>query len=158
MISICNTCKWCTFACMHVCMYVYIYKLHLSLYTCMYVCIISIWYIYIYVTYRYGMATISRLLKIIDLFCKRAHQKRRYSAKETYNFKEPTTRSHPIWYMHTCTCTKIRVIYIYMHTCIHVNVYKFVCTTCPNHLTHHAVTCDVTLPLESRRGARYHTS
>ena len=31
----------------------------------------------------YGVATISRLLKMIGLFCKRALQKRRYSAKET---------------------------------------------------------------------------
>jgi len=44
----------------------------------------------------YGVATISRLLKITGLFCKSALQKRRYSAKETYNFKEPTHRSHPI--------------------------------------------------------------
>jgi len=44
----------------------------------------------------YGEATISRLCKIIGLFCKRALEKRRYSAKETYNFKEPTNRSHPI--------------------------------------------------------------
>ena len=42
------------------------------------------------------MASISRLLKIIGLFCKRALQKRLYSAKETYDFKEPTNRSHPI--------------------------------------------------------------
>ena len=35
-------------------------------------------------------------LKIIGLFCKRALLKRRYSTKETYNFKEPTNRSHPI--------------------------------------------------------------
>jgi len=46
--------------------------------------------------YPYGVASSSRLLKIIALFCKRALQKRRYSAKETYNFKEPTNRSHPI--------------------------------------------------------------
>ena len=32
----------------------------------------------------------------IGLFCKRALQKRRFSAKETYNCKEPTNRSHPI--------------------------------------------------------------
>ena len=44
----------------------------------------------------YGVATISRLLKIIGLFCKRALQKRRYCAKETYNLKEATNRSHPI--------------------------------------------------------------
>jgi len=30
------------------------------------------------------------------IFCKRALKKRRYSAKETNNFKEPTNRSHPI--------------------------------------------------------------
>jgi len=30
---------------------------------------------------------ISRLLKMIGLFCKRALYKRRYSAKETYNFE-----------------------------------------------------------------------
>jgi len=47
----------------------------------------------------YGVATISRLLKIIGHFCKRALQKRRYSAKETYNFKEPTNRSRSI-----CAC------------------------------------------------------
>jgi len=37
----------------------------------------------------------SRLLKIIRLFCKRALQKKRYSAKETCIFEEPTSRSHP---------------------------------------------------------------
>jgi len=35
----------------------------------------------------YGVATISRLLKIIGLFCTRALYKRLYSAKETYNFE-----------------------------------------------------------------------
>jgi len=43
---------------------------------------------------HYVVATISRLLKIIGLFCKRALQKRRHSAKETYNFKEPTNVRH----------------------------------------------------------------
>jgi len=45
---------------------------------------------------KYGVATTSRLLKIIGLFCKRALPKRLYSAKETYNFKKTTNRSHPI--------------------------------------------------------------
>ena len=49
-----------------------------------------------YFTCRYGVATTSRLLMITGLFCKRALRNRRYSAKETYNFKEPTDRSHPI--------------------------------------------------------------
>jgi len=45
---------------------------------------------------HYGVATISRLLKSIGLFCKRALQKKPIFSKETYNFKEPTNRSHPI--------------------------------------------------------------
>jgi len=47
-----------------------------------------------YVTY--GVAAVSRLDKIIGLFCKIALQKRQYSAKGTYNFIDPTDRSHPI--------------------------------------------------------------
>jgi len=39
----------------------------------------------------YEVATISRLLKIVGLFCRI-----QYSAKETNNFKESTNRSHPI--------------------------------------------------------------
>ena len=42
------------------------------------------------------MATISRFSITVCLFCKRALQKRLYSATRTYNFKEPTDRSHPI--------------------------------------------------------------
>jgi len=38
----------------------------------------------------YGVFTISWLLKIIGLFCKRALYKRLYFEKETCNFKEPT--------------------------------------------------------------------
>ena len=44
----------------------------------------------------YGVALICRLLKIPGLFCKRALYKRLYSAKETYDLKEKTNRSHPI--------------------------------------------------------------
>ena len=44
----------------------------------------------------YEVATSSRLPQNIGLFCKRALQKRRYSAKETYTFDEPTNHSHPI--------------------------------------------------------------
>jgi len=47
---------------------------------------------------RYGVGWLRLVgsFKIIGLFCKRALQKRRYSAKETYQFEEPTNRSHPI--------------------------------------------------------------
>ena len=43
-----------------------------------------------------AVATMCRRLKNTGLLCKRALQKRRYSAKETYNFKEPANRSNPI--------------------------------------------------------------
>jgi len=45
---------------------------------------------------RYGVATISRMLKNIGLFCKRALQKRPVFCKETCTFKHPTHRSQPI--------------------------------------------------------------
>ena len=60
----------------------------------------------------YGVATISRLLKIIGVFCKRALQKRLYSTKETYDFKEPTNRSHPI-YMYVHQYTYVWYIQVY---------------------------------------------
>jgi len=46
----------------------------------------------------YGVATISRLLKIIGLFCRISSPLWGSFAKDTYNFKEPTHRSHPIVY------------------------------------------------------------
>jgi len=51
----------------------------------------------------YGVTSVRRLLKIIGHFCKRAFWNRRYCAKETYNFKEPTIRSHP----HTSVYTTV---------------------------------------------------
>jgi len=60
---------------------------------CVCVCV-PIWYSLL----QYGVATLCRLLQIIGLFGKKALQKRLYSAKKTYNFMEPTNRSHPIWY------------------------------------------------------------
>jgi len=36
---------------------------------------------------------------MIGLFCRRALQKRQYSANETYNLIDPANRSHPITYL-----------------------------------------------------------
>jgi len=44
----------------------------------------------------YGVALVSRINKIIGLFCKRALQKSQYSAKDAYNFIDPINCSHPI--------------------------------------------------------------
>ena len=44
----------------------------------------------------YGVATVSRLLKIIGIFCRISSLLYGSFAKETHDFKEPTNRSHPI--------------------------------------------------------------
>ena len=59
----------------------------------------------------YGVATISRLLKNIGRFCKRALQRRPIFCKETYGFKEPTNRSHPIG------LTYCRPLFLYVFKC-----------------------------------------
>ena len=60
-------------------------------------CIYINMYIYMYsASGRYGVASISRMLKNIGLFCKRALQKRPIFLKETYIFKHSINRSHPI--------------------------------------------------------------
>jgi len=46
--------------------------------------------------YEYGVTTVSRLDKIVGLFCKRALKRRKYSAKETCNLIDSTKRSHAI--------------------------------------------------------------
>jgi len=43
-----------------------------------------------------GVATISRLLKIVGLFCRISSLSQGSFAKVTYDFKEPANRSHPI--------------------------------------------------------------
>ena len=74
----------------------------------------------------YGVATIGRLLKIIGLLCKRALQKRRYSAKATYIIsKEPTNRSHPIC---KCLCVSVAIsMSIPVYSPVFVSVCVFVC-------------------------------
>jgi len=112
----------------------------------------------------YGVATISRLLKITGLFCKRALWKRRFSAKETYDFKEPTNRSHPIgsriwmklWHLwickwHWCICVTW-LIHQMCHHVTHMNGWDMVCMwhtyewdmwhIWMRHMTHMNETCD----------------
>ena len=57
----------------------------------------------------YGVASVSRINKITGLFCKRALQKRRYSAKETCNFIDPTNRSHPIMEYSQKQCDAVKL-------------------------------------------------
>ena len=69
----------------HLYIYIYIYThVHLRMYVCVHIHVqILVYCIYSYICtclytqiYAYGVATISRLLKIIGLFCKRALLKR----------------------------------------------------------------------------------
>ena len=87
-----------------ICTYIYIYT-HIYIYVCMYVytyvyvciyiciCIYRHTYIHIYLKPRYGVATMSRRLKIIGLFCKRALQKRHTYIYRTYGSCEVATMS-----------------------------------------------------------------
>jgi len=84
----------------------------------------------------YGVAMTRRLLKIIGLFCKRALSKRLYSAKETYDFKEPTNRSHPRLVIsgYLCYCTRHvasnYVILYYYICCFYMYKVIWFDTTC----------------------------
>jgi len=61
-----------------------------------------------------GVATISGLLKVIGLFCKRAIQKRRYSAKETWTGISKSHQTRPVVRaaagMHASVCARARVL------------------------------------------------
>ena len=70
----------------------------------------------------YGVATISRLLKIIRLFCRISSLLQGSCEKETYNFEEPTHRSHPI------SCTG--AIRLCMYTCVISALYINVSHSC----------------------------
>ena len=77
--------------------------------------------------HAYGVATISRPLKIIGFFCRISTFFQVSFAKETYNFKESNIRSHPIcvhtlwhilsWCMYVYTvCMCMHSVYTYIRT------------------------------------------
>ena len=77
--------------------------------------------------HTYGVATISRLLKIIGLFCRISSLLYGSFAKKTLTFKEPTNRSHSIWIslvFHViafCLTYEWVTFHIWMSHVIHVN-------------------------------------
>ena len=107
-------------------MYSHIYEGHI------YTCIPTYTHTYtVLILTHYGVATMSRLLKVIGLFCRISSLLQGCFAKETYNFKAPTHRDHPIW-RRACIqlgSTYIYVyienvnIYVYIHTHIHIESY-----------------------------------
>ena len=55
----------------------------------------------------YAVATVSRIDKIIGLFCRISSLLQGSFAKETHNFIDPTNRSHPICCPQQPKCSKI---------------------------------------------------
>ena len=78
---ICWCCIWC---------YIHI----LVLYT--YIGVVYTYGSCIHIRISYGVASISRFLTITGFFCRIQSLLQGSFAKETYHFKEPTNRSHPI--------------------------------------------------------------
>jgi len=131
--SMCVVCVQCALMC--VCMYASMYAWHADLHTymhtymqtyqqtyiqtCMHTCLHTCIYRCIH---TYGVAATSRLLKIIRLFCKRDLQKRRYSAKETYNFKELCINVC----MYGCISVCITYRLAHIHANKHSNMYTYI--------------------------------
>ena len=97
------------------------------MYVCIYTCEDCVcMHVYAY----YGVASVSRIDQIICLFCKRALQKRQYSAKETYNSIDPTNRIHPIettrhtTLHYTYISVLVSVLYTYSH--VYISTYLYV--------------------------------
>ena len=67
----------------------------------------------------YGVASISRLLEIIGLFCRISSLVQGSFAKEACNFKRIHTRNHPIAVTtHAFVCVNRAQVYIYALVCV----------------------------------------
>ena len=80
------------FSILFVCRYRSFFYLNVGLF---FVCI-QISFVCDFAQQRFGVATISKLLKIIGLFCRISSLLQGSFAKETYDFKEPTNHCHLI--------------------------------------------------------------
>ena len=106
---------------MYICTYMYTnIKIHIYMYmqTLTHICTIHIYIHAPGLAAYYGVASVSRINQIVGLFCKRALQKRRYSAKDNCNFLIPLTIATLYLYVQIYTCTKVP------YKCAHVYMYK----------------------------------
>jgi len=74
-----------------------------------------------YSTYAYGMATVSRIDQSIGLFCRISSLLKGSFRKETYNFIDPTNRSHNIciFRINSVSCAHIlflHIVYVQMNS------------------------------------------
>jgi len=94
----------------------------------------------------YGVATISRLLQIIGLFCRILSLLQSSFATETYNFKEPTNRSHPIHNLfresrriHKISVYQVfgwELLFFLPYACIHTYIHTYIYIYVYIHMTH----------------------
>jgi len=75
---------------------------------------------------RYGVTTMSRLLKIIGLFCRISSLLQGSFAKETCNFKEPTNRSHPIT-QHKISSYVVLCQFVFCIAYMHAYMHEYKC-------------------------------
>ena len=101
-----------------------------------------------------GYGLLSRLLKTIGLFCKRALQKRLFSAKETCNFKEPTNHIHPI--RPESRSYRLRAMDTLQHTATHCNTLQHTTAHC-NALQHTVTNCNTLQHTVKHCNTRQHT-
>jgi len=144
---------------MHSCMYIFTcVHIHMCTCSCVYiftcvhvhVCTYSLTRIQSFIV-SYGVATISRLLKIAGLFCRISSLLWGSFAIETYNFKEPTNRSHSMSSLSYPISNFFSVcVHVYIHSCVHIRmcVYIRMCTyscvhiiMCAHMYTHYCVLC-----------------
>ena len=133
------------YMCRYICnVYICVYR-YINIYIHIYMYIIS--YIYVMYThvnihlqnrschsFMYGVATVSRIDKIIGLFCRILSLLQGSFAKETYDFIDPTNRSHPIHESGVCErdmksqndYVEIYEILMYIH--VYVDMYVRICT------------------------------
>ena len=115
------------------------------------------------IKYTYGVATISRLLKITGLFCKRALQKRLHSARSlllvatpciyiyTYTYIYVYIYIHVHVYIHICIHLHIKDTYkyIYIYTCIHIYIHIYIYIHMYMYIhTHIHIQIDISQPLQ----------
>jgi len=82
----------------------------------------------------YGVSTISRLLKIICLFCRILSLLQGSFAKGTYYLKERTNRSHPIWW----SASKMPTLPTVLRSCVGCeNVRTLPCSETHQTFSHH---------------------
>ena len=70
---------------------------------------------------HYGVATVSRIDKVIGLFCRIASLLQGSFAKEAYNLIDLTNQSHPVY-----ICMQYRLLHLECHSlqCIHMHMHR----------------------------------